>query len=804
MLNDAFATFALTSEAGATYSNIDIKAAGQGLVAFFGSVAKVITQLGIQALTTLLSNIVNLLINCVCGVMDLFGNGVLGLLSINIGDSTSTFDLMLGAYKNFVPILQAFSFALLVLFLIFGIVKSMATMDGSGERPILLMARGIIAGVLIYWIVPIIHIIEKVFNTAYTRLLGAPGDLSFKFTNYATGIKTAFTNDTWLYDTNVDAFKSIALCVVMLFFMILIAIRYFKFLKEICERYIALGFLIILSPIAMPFLVQKSTRQTFLSFIRVLISQMLLLVLHIIFMRVFFSAMNGFEDTMETWKASYALSGASPTVAVLLWTVLIIAWLEIATKIDGYMNALGFSAAEAGAASIGSFASQVIEMLMLIGGRGSERDTRRSSRGVAGSNATPLRSNPDGSININSINAAVKSQGWAETASGADVGRSILLHASNIPKRVRDNIDVSSCRVSKGAISFKIKPTDGATESALVLVQKDALATNAPGGREVTIDGEKYVGYVTGAAAHRFYSSNGKFIPELQQKIGDSYGVYEIVRYPAGHKARIKQHTGVYNAVALERGTVAQAQAGLGSSLDASDAPPVASALNGYAIRQYAAVAEYAPGPELQATIETVGGVDYWVYDVHQTPSNYIRRNDDGSSWMQYGRCEEIIPPCRSGQEFSQTMFQQQFRDFNGIVASASDSRIVASDPNTGVICFTDGKSVYAAAPIFDYTVSPEQRNAFLTVISATNQAQYAVVEMSVEKETIDISQMDEPALLRRANEVFALREDSQAGSEKSRVFADSIDLSKALSEAFVRSAPPIVNVSRRKKENRK
>lgn len=758
LITDSFATFALESEAGATYANIDIRLA-------FETIAEAIATIGAWPLSFLFSNLFSLLTNVVCDVMDLFGNGLLGLLSINIGQSNSVFDIFASGYQSFIPIMQYFGIGLLILFTFAGLVRSMVTPDGGCERPVGVICRAVIAGILVYAIVPLIHTGERLFNAVYMMVLGRPGDLQFRFVNFAAGAQDALKQGERL--TASDMLQSIILCAFVFFMVIIIAVKYFRFLKEIAERYVALGALIIFSPLAMPFLVQKSTRDTFGRFIRVIISQMLLLVIHMVFLRVYFAAVNSFESTMASLGSSQTFWEHSPSLFVVIWAFAIVAWLEVATRIDAYLGTLGFSAIEAGVGTMASFFQDALAMAIMFQSDCSELFTRNPERKHAQSDrpqtsAPPsLRYRSDGSVNVDSVNDIVTSSSKGARAqsqmirrifgssqpdtdgiqaSGADVGRAVLSASKNMPKRVREAVNVSTCSVAQGCISFEIKGTNGNGPSSMVLLHQSLSQQIAPGhGRAITVGGEGYQGFVSGPMAHTFYSSNA-FASEMKKMYGEGCNVTEV---GSGAQSNgLTNHTGVFNVVH--------------------------QSLNGCIIDQYAPTTEYHPGPELDAHIEHIGGLDYWRYSVHQT---------DSETEDLYGRVEQSIPSCENASPINgvtpaDAIFRSQFDNIGNLSDNLSDISVRASDPSSGIFCFSINDSLYAAAPIYDYSITPEHQSSFSAVIEAANGAQYAVVAMGDQ----DNPQKEESGILNDANAIFLSRERIVPDETSAVIYAQKLD----------------------------
>lgn len=129
--------------------------------------------------------------------------------------------------------------------------------------------------------------------------------------------------------------------IIMLLFIILIIrilTNFFNLILEVIERYVILGFLTIVAPMCLATGASKATSNICRSFIRMYISQVVVMCMSILFMKVFAHAMG-------QWVADLAHEDAVNPVTGLL---MILAWLKLGQRVDQHMATLGLSVAQAG------------------------------------------------------------------------------------------------------------------------------------------------------------------------------------------------------------------------------------------------------------------------------------------------------------------------------------------------------------------------------------------------------------------------------------------------------------------------
>lgn len=130
----------------------------------------------------------------------------------------------------------------------------------------------------------------------------------------------------------------------LLSFILTVAIvwDYFKLVLEIAERYVVLGVMYYTMPLAAVPLVSKDTSAITKSWLRMLISELMILVLNVWFIATFrMSIINGVMLNSFTVNGREVGSG-------ILWCFIALAFLKTAQRIDSHIATLGLTTAQLG------------------------------------------------------------------------------------------------------------------------------------------------------------------------------------------------------------------------------------------------------------------------------------------------------------------------------------------------------------------------------------------------------------------------------------------------------------------------
>ena len=271
-------------------------------------------------------------------IMDAISGVFIGALGTDMTAMEEYFPFAVSAYT----IIQYTAWALLFLVAVWQIFRAFSGPLAETENPLAILARGAIFGFLIAYAKPIFSLALDIARAPYTALMDStldPGDFTF------AGIEQALTNGL----TTLVSVSTVVGLILLIILMIALAWNYFKLLLETVERYVLVGVLCYTSPLAYAMGASKATSRVFQSWCRMVVSQLLLLVLNVWFLRAFNSSVGQFIAN------GGALTNGQGNI--FLWLFCALALLKIAQKCDSYLAALGLSVAQTGS-------SMGMEMLM--------------------------------------------------------------------------------------------------------------------------------------------------------------------------------------------------------------------------------------------------------------------------------------------------------------------------------------------------------------------------------------------------------------------------------------------------------
>lgn len=280
-------------------------------------------------------------------LIEIIGDGIVGLLNILIGIATDGLGLSgettLDSFFNQFPFCEnmyelSVYVGLFILYTIttFQLFKALFGPIVEAESPGILALRtamysGVvlasykICSIVIYFGTEIYQMIEN-YNMGVVKVNLSATDASKLSVVGGAATLGVLTNG--------------GMIIMLLFIILMIRIftNFFNLLLEVIERYVILGFLTIISPMCFATGASKSTSNICRSFIRMYVSQVIVMCLSILFLKVFAQAMG-------QWVANLAHEDAVNPVTGLL---MILAWLKLGQRVDQHMATLGLSVAQAG------------------------------------------------------------------------------------------------------------------------------------------------------------------------------------------------------------------------------------------------------------------------------------------------------------------------------------------------------------------------------------------------------------------------------------------------------------------------
>ena len=294
--------------------------------------------------TTLLET----LIQAMGGAADMLGGGVLELLTIDIGTEGSIFGKIFGAFGEFSDYFIVISMAFLAINMFWQLAKIMFSPQECQDTPLGIVGRSIMGGILIYGSKTIILAFENLFNSMYTFFLtmnidGADVGASISFSSIGSKLTENLSNGS----------GTLGIGATLLVFILMLTMcwQFAMYIVEVVERYIVLGVLYYMSPLACSMVGSRSTSSIFGAYVRMVGSQLLLMLCNVIFFRLFLSGFNGFDRIIND-PAFNKLAGADGNsalqAAMICWAFMMNGILVIGARIDSYLGTLGLSAAQTG------------------------------------------------------------------------------------------------------------------------------------------------------------------------------------------------------------------------------------------------------------------------------------------------------------------------------------------------------------------------------------------------------------------------------------------------------------------------
>ena len=301
----------------------------------------------------------------VVGILDFFSKNVLEAFSYDLTKFIKYFSFADTAYS----IITWFSVALIILFFTFQIYKNYLGPLSDGENQFGLFARSILAIILTANGLSVCNYILNIIKTPYDALLNVKHTVTF---NYDGFFNDAFTSFNKVFS---DIIVGPLTHLIGLIAIIVIGWNYIRLILEVLERYVVLGCLSYLSPLAFSTLATKATNNIFRAFCRMFGSECLLMLLNVWFIRGANAAMAGLIPE--------AGAGGESNEMFVLHLISIIAYLRIAQRFDAYLAQLGLNTAQTG----GFLGAEMLAAGAMIGrGEGQAVEGRGLAGAVFGTN----------------------------------------------------------------------------------------------------------------------------------------------------------------------------------------------------------------------------------------------------------------------------------------------------------------------------------------------------------------------------------------------------------------------------------
>lgn len=660
----------------------------------------------------LIESLTSLIIKMFAGAADLLGNGILGLLCIDIGSGRSFFDIVFGAFGNFFGILKVMAMCILAINFVWQIVRTMVTPEGAGETVFSLVGRTLAAGILIASGTVVVGAFEELFNAFYTYILqveinGATMPAAVNFTEMTSSFGDAVTAGA-----GEEAMSAGGLILILLM-TLLIIYQFVFFMLEVAERYVVLGVLYYTSPLAFSMLGSKSTSQVFASWVRMVGCQMFLMICNVLFFRLFLEAFSHYNEALTLAKTTFNESVDLPIAIV--WCLVLSSILNVGQKVDSYLGTLGLSAAQTGRGLGASLVAAGLGVSRIMRGAGrlgsavahskagqkagevigngakTAGDKINKTLGIGGEKVA--RDGSTGAISRNSIlnkvnDKASPKEHDAYQGHAAEMGFSAAASGS-IPESALQKIDGNSFRMGDdGSVSMRWN-AGKANEAQITAVpiegpNASSIDTTKTVGRVFSLTGEdgqstKMFATAEGAGANEFLAYN----PAMNSKMA------EVASTPGMTAQEVAP--GVWQTTRTDaNGNITEA-------------------------KQYASANLYGADAALGSHVESVGGMDYHVSDITSAANGVTR----------------MERPITSGvsQTDAVASIQTQFQSMSGYTPTNVTPDVMGS--GSGVFTFQDQASgaTWAVAPAAEYGVH-EAASGTSQTIYASNGAAYTATQV--------------------------------------------------------------------------
>lgn len=305
---------------------------------------------------------------------------MVSFLKLDIAEKNGLFDSTFQGASTFKFAFLVTAFVLLILVFLLKLTTSLfGPITGGSEEPIALTISTLIAGFFISFSYSIFGIFQEVANSLLNVFKkSAPSkdlfkdDEFFEFTQNKLVANPAFTAEEAAKakknktenggNTNTHAFggyeksktEDTSLTVLIISFVVffVIMIQLLKLFIEMYERYVVLGVLFYTAPLAFVGICSKSTMSIFTSWVRMVISQFLLMMMNVFFLSVFAMSFRYVLD--NTTKVGNDVFLFADWKTFITTTILWVSWLMVGQKIDQHLQSLGMSTAQSGGGVAGA------------------------------------------------------------------------------------------------------------------------------------------------------------------------------------------------------------------------------------------------------------------------------------------------------------------------------------------------------------------------------------------------------------------------------------------------------------------
>ena len=264
------------------------------------------------------------------------------------------------------------------------------------ESPIALCIRAVMSIFLSYWIIDIVYkvvfpmfqwMLDKVNNITINSGKTVSQSISdmYSLVEQTSASDFGLSEGTNFVDklagaisgTSYGSVGTIITAIVFIVFFIKSIIALFRLIAEMAERYLLVNVLTVCSPMIMPTVISDSTMQIFLSWIRMMIANCLVLIFNSLGMIMLNVA---FVNVGSACTAIVGMSGSGRWMRPITAMVVFVALIKVVEKFDVYLAQLAFKIQAIG----GNDTGPTLGGLIALGGKANKNAAQVAQAGGLG------------------------------------------------------------------------------------------------------------------------------------------------------------------------------------------------------------------------------------------------------------------------------------------------------------------------------------------------------------------------------------------------------------------------------------
>lgn len=264
------------------------------------------------------------------------------------------------------------------------------------ESPIALCIRAVMSIFLSYWIIDIVYkvvfpmfqwMLDKVNNITINSGKTVSQSISdmYSLVEQTSASDFGLSEGTNFVDklagaisgTSYGSVGTIITAIVFIVFFIKSIIALFRLVAEMAERYLLVNVLTVCSPMIMPTVISDSTMQIFLSWIRMMIANCLVLIFNSLGMIMLNVA---FVNVGSACTAIVGMSGSGRWMRPITAMVVFVALIKVVEKFDVYLAQLAFKIQAIG----GNDTGPTLGGLIALGGKANKNAAQVAQAGGLG------------------------------------------------------------------------------------------------------------------------------------------------------------------------------------------------------------------------------------------------------------------------------------------------------------------------------------------------------------------------------------------------------------------------------------